>query len=55
MERYPVVLPVITAASLTPREIAAGGFVTVTAAVEERTVYLEAEARYSGEFYSDEV
>lgn len=54
-DQYPITLPVIRSAAVTPSMVSAGQQYTITAQVEIETKYLTPEAWYSGEIYSNEV
>lgn len=55
IELYPIVLPVIKSAVLSPLSVSTEGRYTVTVTVAEETKYLTPEIWYSGEIYSNEV
>ena len=52
---YPIQLPVITSAVISPAVVSAGQQYTIAVQVEIETKYLEPEVWYSGELYSNEV
>lgn len=54
-ELYPIELPVIKSAVISPAAVSVGQQYTITVTVEMETKYLEPEVWYSGEIYSNEV
>lgn len=54
-ELYPIELPVIKSAVISPAVVSTGQQFTVTVEVAIETKYLEPEVWYSGEIYSNEV
>lgn len=54
-DQYPITLPVIRSAAVTPSVVSTGQQYTVTVQVEMETKYLQPEVWYSGEIYSNEV
>lgn len=54
-DSYEAKIVVITEASITPNPAVINQQIKISVKAEERTVILEAEKIYSGEFYSGEV
>jgi hypothetical protein len=51
---YEMMMPCITAASITPNPVSASNTYIISIAITEKLVALEAEIRYSGTFYAGE-
>lgn len=55
MDLYPVQLPVIKSAEISPQTVSTGQQYTITVQVVVETKYLEPAIWYAGEIYSNEV